>query len=180
MPSHPPQDCGRSLVSTSREAYYSAVRDHASQCAEADPSAAEALVHLIYTSDMVETRIARSLSSHGISTAAFNVLMILLNSEGNARSLHELSDLLIVSRANVTGLVDCLEHRGLVEREIDPRDRRVRIARLLPDGRALTDEILPEHHRTLRSLCGDLSETERSTLVELLRRLRASVEEAAP
>lgn len=176
MTAHPPQVASPLPATTARETYYNGIRERASNHPGADASAAELLVHLFYTTDMVEVRVARAMGAHGVSNAAFNLLMILHNSEGGARSLTEISDLLLVSRANVTGLIDCLEQRGFVAREVDGRDRRVRIARLLEGGRALLEQILPEHHQMLRRLCAQIPEDERATLVGLLRKLRASAE----
>lgn len=176
MTAHPTEIAPPLPATTAREAYYNGIRERASNYPGADASAAELLVHLFYTTDVVEVRVARVMAAHGISNAAFNLLMILHNSKDGARSLHEISDLLLVSRANVTGLIDCLEQRGFVAREIDARDRRVRIARLLDTGRALLEQVLPEHHQAIQRLCAQLPEEERATLVTLLRKLRASAE----
>ena len=44
--------------------------------------------------------------------------------------------------SNVTGIVDRLEARGLVERRPDPGDRRVKMLALTDEGVALRDEIV--------------------------------------
>src|SRR5919201_4348808 len=43
--------------------------------------------------------------------------------------------------SNVTGIVDRLEERGLVRREPDPRDRRVKMLVLTPKGESMRQEI---------------------------------------
>lgn len=53
----------------------------------------------------------------------------------------DLAHALGVGLATVTGLVDRLLARGLVERTEDPRDRRVRHAALSPEGTALLERI---------------------------------------
>ena len=52
-----------------------------------------------------------------------------------ARSLH-------CHDSNVTGLVDRLEHRGLIERQSNPRDRRVKLIALTRAGEAFRDRLL--------------------------------------
>lgn len=42
--------------------------------------------------------------------------------------------MMLVSRANITGLVDRLERDGLVYREADPRDRRSLRAKITAQG----------------------------------------------
>lgn len=43
--------------------------------------------------------------------------------------------------SNVTGLADRLERRGLVERQSDPSDRRVKLLALTPAGTALEEDL---------------------------------------
>jgi DNA-binding MarR family transcriptional regulator len=49
-----------------------------------------------------------------------------------------------VTARNVTGLVDALEHDGLVERLPYPNDRRASLVRLTPAGERLSGELLAE------------------------------------
>jgi DNA-binding MarR family transcriptional regulator len=44
--------------------------------------------------------------------------------------------------SNVTGLADRLEERGLVERRLDPKDRRVKALALTPAGARLREEFV--------------------------------------
>ncbi|MFD7321129.1 MarR family winged helix-turn-helix transcriptional regulator [Streptomyces sp. NPDC059875] len=72
--------------------------------------------------------------------------------------------------SNVTGIVDRLESRGLVERRPDPADRRVKLAAPTPEG-------LDTAHRLRESLdfarepLGQLTEVERTLLRDLLKRM---------
>ncbi|MFJ6742366.1 MarR family winged helix-turn-helix transcriptional regulator [Streptomyces sp. NPDC091279] len=78
--------------------------------------------------------------------------------------------------SNVTGIVDRLEARGLVERRLDPADRRVKLAAATEDGRRVARE-LREGLRFARAPLAGLSVEERLSLRDLLRRmLDASLE----
>ncbi len=57
--------------------------------------------------------------------------------------LHDLGEVLLMTRANVTGLIDHLEEKGLVKRVIDSSDRRARFARITKKGEGLLDEVAP-------------------------------------
>ncbi|MFF8292421.1 MarR family winged helix-turn-helix transcriptional regulator [Streptomyces sp. NPDC016309] len=72
--------------------------------------------------------------------------------------------------SNVTGIVDRLEARGLVERRPDPADRRVKIAAATEEGRA-TARRLREALDFAREPLAALSEAERTALRDLLRRM---------
>jgi MarR family transcriptional regulator, organic hydroperoxide resistance regulator len=54
----------------------------------------------------------------------------------------EVAKWLTCDASNVTGIVDRLEARGLVQRRPDPGDRRVKMLALTAEGVALRDEIV--------------------------------------
>jgi DNA-binding MarR family transcriptional regulator len=54
----------------------------------------------------------------------------------------EVADCLRVDASNMTGVVDRLEQRGLVERRPSGDDRRIKTLVLTPDGRAVRDRLL--------------------------------------
>ncbi|WP_137989472.1 MarR family winged helix-turn-helix transcriptional regulator [Streptomyces vilmorinianum] len=72
--------------------------------------------------------------------------------------------------SNVTGIVDRLESRGLVERRPDPADRRVKLAAPTPEGLD-TARRLRESLDFAREPLGQLTEVERTLLRDLLKRM---------
>ncbi|WP_343716783.1 MarR family transcriptional regulator [Inquilinus sp.] len=73
--------------------------------------------------------------------------------------------------ATIKGVVDRLGKRGLIETRPDPEDgRRLEVA-LSPAGQALAERIVPLAHRITEETLAPLSEAERTTLIELLRKL---------
>ncbi|MFH9015227.1 MarR family winged helix-turn-helix transcriptional regulator [Streptomyces sp. NPDC017943] len=70
--------------------------------------------------------------------------------------------------SNVTGIVDRLEARGLVERRPAPADRRVKVAAATPEGRRVARS-LRESLRFAREPLAGLSEDERVALRNALR-----------
>ncbi|WP_405678313.1 MarR family transcriptional regulator [Streptomyces sp. NBC_01511] len=72
--------------------------------------------------------------------------------------------------SNVTGIVDRLETRGLVERRPDPSDRRVKLAAPTEMGRE-TARQLRDGLNFAREPLADLSVDERTVLRDLLRRM---------
>ena len=85
--------------------------------------------------------------------------------------MRKLAQKLKCEPSNVTGIVDRLESRGLVERRPDPADRRVKLAAATDEGREIA-EGLRESLRFAREPLAGLSEQERVSLRELLRRMR--------
>ncbi|MFJ6629939.1 MarR family winged helix-turn-helix transcriptional regulator [Streptomyces sp. NPDC091376] len=72
--------------------------------------------------------------------------------------------------SNVTGIIDRLEARGLVERRPDPDDRRVKIAAATEKGRD-TARQLRDSLRFAREPLAELSAQERGVLRDLLKRM---------
>ncbi|WP_369246358.1 MarR family winged helix-turn-helix transcriptional regulator [Streptomyces sp. R41] len=72
--------------------------------------------------------------------------------------------------SNVTGIVDRLEARGLVERRPDPADRRVKLAAATAEGREVARGLRDSLNFAREPLAG-LSEDERLALRDLLRRM---------
>jgi DNA-binding MarR family transcriptional regulator len=82
-------------------------------------------------------------------------------------SQRELADRLKYDASNITSIVDTLARRGLVERRIDPDDRRVRRLVMTTEGRTLVAEL---RQRVLAEagLVDELDEPERAQLQTLL------------
>lgn len=75
--------------------------------------------------------------------------------------------------SNVTGLVDRMEARGLIERRDDPGDRRVKLIALTDEGASLREQVLERLHEPPAVLAG-LSRADQRTLRDVLRRALGS------
>jgi MarR family transcriptional regulator, 2-MHQ and catechol-resistance regulon repressor len=79
----------------------------------------------------------------GLTPPQFDVIATLGNTEG--MSCGELGDMTLITKGTLTGVLDRLAERRLVERCIDAGDaRRTRVA-LTPSGQALFEEIFLPH-----------------------------------
>lgn len=161
-----------------REAFYhERVRECGANYNGFDRLSSEAALNLAYTYDLLHQVTSRYIAEFGLSKSSFNVLMILKHGDAEGMLLHNLGELLLVSRANVTGLVDHLEQKGLVKRVVDEQDRRARFARITPAGLAMLDRVAPVHFRALTELMSGLSDAEKQQLIALLEKTRSSVSE---
>ncbi|MCL6671809.1 MULTISPECIES: MarR family winged helix-turn-helix transcriptional regulator [Streptomyces] len=84
--------------------------------------------------------------------------------------MRKLAQKLKCEPSNVTGIVDRLESRGLVERRPDPADRRVKLAAATEEGLRVARE-LRDGLRFAREPLAGLSEAERLSLRDLLQRM---------
>jgi DNA-binding MarR family transcriptional regulator len=84
-------------------------------------------------------------------------------------AMSELAGILGCDNSNVTGIVDRLEYRGLVERRPADHDRRVKLLALTEDGRALRASIGDRLHAPPQELAG-LSTADQRALRDILAR----------
>ncbi|MEU2419489.1 MarR family transcriptional regulator [Streptomyces sp. NPDC007851] len=84
--------------------------------------------------------------------------------------MRKLAQKLKCEPSNVTGIVDRLEARGLVERRPDSADRRVKLAAATDEGRRVARD-LREGLRFAREPLAGLTDAERLSLRDLLRRM---------
>jgi MarR family transcriptional regulator, 2-MHQ and catechol-resistance regulon repressor len=155
--------------------YHECVRRAGPRYAGFDAQSVEIVLNFLHTYDQLHQIVSRYMAEYGLSKSSLNILMLLRHGSDEGMQLHDLGELLLVSRANITGLMDHLEGRGYVKRLVDPQDRRARHARITPKGEALLDEFMPVHYRNLKILLHDLSSKDRETIVELLKKVRTSM-----
>lgn len=140
----------------------------------------EMFLSLAMAYDTIASHFGRRLGRFGLSFPSFNLMMI-LNSPSYRETgcpMSQIGELLLASKANITGLVDSLQRKGFVRREEASYDRRVKLVRLTPKGAALLAKLLPGHlAEVTRVLCG-VSRQDRVRLRDLLRKLQAAVEVA--
>ncbi len=84
----------------------------------------------------------------------------------------ELAGRLRSDPSNITGLIDRLEARGLVERRPDPQDRRIKGLALTSAGARLRERLFARLHSAPRSVA-ELSERDQRTLGDVLQRVLA-------
>jgi DNA-binding MarR family transcriptional regulator len=92
--------------------------------------------------------------------------------------MRAVSQLLMVTGGNVTGLTDNLVKEGLVERREDPTDRRAYFIALTPEGRTQFAKMAVAHEQWVMSLLSFLDESEQQQLSSLLGKLKGRLAEA--
>lgn len=159
-----------------REAYYhNRIRDAGPQYPGFDLLSVEIVLSFLYTYDIFHQLASRYMAEYGLSKSTLNILMLLRHGPAEGMQLHDLGELLLVSRANITGLIDHLEQKGYVKRVVDEQDRRARYARITSKAEALLDQFMPAHYRNVKVLLQDLTIAEKEMLLTLLQKTRMSL-----
>jgi DNA-binding MarR family transcriptional regulator len=114
-----------------------------------------------------QRRFSRQLARFGLTLPQFVALNVLEEKEGETR-MGPLANATMQSAASMTGIVDRLLERGLVERERHPDDRRSVLVHLTDRGRQLLIEVRQDRHEQVRRMLGQLSLEERQLLFKVM------------
>ncbi len=152
--------------------------DFYAQTPDANVLATEAVMNSIRTADMLFDRIGRLLRPLGVSAAGGLVLGLLRDNGALAPS--QIGERLIVTRATVTGVVDSLERRGLVERTPNPADRRSLLVEITPEGLTVVAQVRTLVHHNEKEWMSALSEEELRAYIDLHHRIQDSLDAEYP
>ena len=118
---------------------------------------------------------ASHIRSLGLTGSQFDVIATLGDTQG--MTCKELSEKTLVTKGTLTGVLDRLEKKGLIERVPSREDRRSIFIRLTPKGDARFREVFPAHIHFMKPYFERaLTTTEVTKLRELLLRLKDSFE----
>lgn len=135
----------------------------------------QALLQLLRTAEMLWNSSRVFFDQWNLSPSQFNILNLLhLNPNGCTQI--ELSRLLIMHRSNITGLVDRLEKRGLLQRKDSSTDRRAYKVVLTSAGRKLIEKILPDYYAAAEKIWGNFPAARTKQLVGDLEKLSKNIE----
>jgi DNA-binding MarR family transcriptional regulator len=110
--------------------------------------------------------------AHALSLVHLNVLTG-LEVEGPL-SMRRLAELMDVSDASATGIVDRMEKRGLVERRHDTADRRVVLVHLTEAGARVFSEMADRRREMLSKVLAVLSPDELAALLVGMRAIHSA------
>ena len=109
---------------------------------------------------------------HSLSLVHLNVLTA-LEDEGPL-SMKRLAEVMDVSDASATGIVDRMEKRGLVERRHDTGDRRVVLVHITDAGSQVFGDLAAHRRTILSKVLAELSEDEMAALLVGMRAVQAA------
>ena len=139
----------------------------------------EMLLELYDVARLMRTRFDRWARTYGMTRAQGIILARLARQPGMTQN--EMAGLCEVEPITVGRLVDRLEARGLLERRLDPADRRIRRLHLLPAAEPILEDIQRYKEELLRDTTEDLDEATMEIVTEALLKMKARlIQEPAP
>ena len=136
-------------------------------------------LRMLSCTNRIENVVRQNMQANFQTTLPRFDLMAQLERSRQGLKMSDLSQRMMVTGGNVTGITDGLEKEGLVVREIDPSDRRVFRVKLTPEGQKLFQRMAAEHEQWVIALFEGMSAKNKEQLVELLGDLKQHISRSA-
>jgi DNA-binding MarR family transcriptional regulator len=130
-------------------------------------------LHDLFFSPAHHERLSAACESVDLSPGLMKALLSI--EPGEAKPMKALSAEWRCDASYVTSLVDGLEERGIVARQVQPNDRRAKSIVLTAEGERKRDELLRQLHRP-PEFFGALTTAEQRVLRDLLTKLVAAAQ----
>jgi DNA-binding MarR family transcriptional regulator len=157
-----------------------AILDLETRAHKRDHQALRLWLRLLSCTVRIENRVRQGLRREFNTTLPRFDLMAQLDRSGAGLRMNELSQRLMVSGGNVTGITDQLEREGLVVRTPYPGDRRALTVKLTEAGMKRFGEMAARHEQWIIELLGGLSREEKETMINELWKLKSHITAAPP
>ncbi len=135
-------------------------------------------LRMLTCTTLIENEVRRRLRERFDTTLPRFDLLAQLDRAAHGMTLGELSQRMMVSNGNITGLVDRLAAEGLIRRKPAPRDRRVQIVSLTATGRRQFRTMARANAGWIGEIFEGLPKHEMDALMQLLAKTKAGARKA--
>ncbi len=140
-----------------------------------DHQALRLWLRLLSCTMRIEGRVRTRLRERFETTLPRFDLLAQLERHPDGLRMSELSQRLMVSGGNVTGITDQLEREGLVVRTLEQSDRRAVTVKLTRAGLKRFREMASHHEEWIIELMAGLSQDEKQAMLGMLRKLKVGL-----
>jgi len=135
-------------------------------------------LRLLTCTTLIEGEVRRRLrDAFDVTLPRFD-LMAQLDKAPNGMTLGELSQRMMVSNGNVTGLAERLAEQGLLDRRVSPTDRRAQLVSLTAEGRRVFRTMARTHEDWIADILAGLTGDDIEALMQLLAKTKGSARKA--
>jgi DNA-binding MarR family transcriptional regulator len=129
------------------------------------------LMALVRAAEIFKRVVSAIFRNHDLSFPQYNVLRVLDASKDGQSRITDVSRIMLVPGANMTGVAKRLEKNGFIERRSDPTDERVTILKITTKGKVTLANIEKERDKHMHDMLQGISEQEKRELLKKVRQL---------
>nr|WP_280528536.1 MarR family transcriptional regulator [Tissierella praeacuta] len=124
---------------------------------------------------MLEEVHDRFFQAYDLSNTKFNVLVILYKGCTEEMYMSKIGERMLLSNANITGLIDRLEEQSLVKRVRSKEDRRKIVIKITEKGINSVEKVMEDYIKWSKKLMEVLTVEENNQLIKLLKTLQQGI-----
>jgi DNA-binding MarR family transcriptional regulator len=129
------------------------------------------LMAIVRSAEIFKRNHSSIFRNYGLSFSQYNILRVLDASTNGQNKMSEISRIMLVAGANITGIAKRLVSDGFIIKKPDPTDERVTILQITPKGKQTLKNIAKEKDESLEVMLANLSESERLDFLDKIRRI---------
>jgi DNA-binding MarR family transcriptional regulator len=126
---------------------------------------------VVRIAEVFKRSVSAAFRKYELTFPQYNVLRVLDASKNGQSRITNVSRIMLVPGANMTGIAKRLEKSGFLTRKSDPSDERVTVLSITPKGKAMLTKIEKERDRHMRAMLKGFSEDEKQELLSKIKRL---------
>jgi DNA-binding MarR family transcriptional regulator len=134
-------------------------------------------LRLLTSAQLIEQQVRGRFRTEFDTTLPRFDVMAALARDPDGQTMGDISDWLLVSSGNITGIISRLENDGMVTRTRSAGDRRTHLVRLSRKGREEFERMSSAHEKWIKNLLSGMTRKEMATLDELLAKVKVSLAE---
>jgi DNA-binding MarR family transcriptional regulator len=129
------------------------------------------MMAVVRTAEIFKRAISAIFRNYALSFPQYNILRVLDASKNGQSRITEVSRIMLVPGANMTGLAKRLEKNGFIRRKSDNKDERVTLLEITPKGKTTLKEIEKERDQYLEMMLKDFAPEEKQNLLTNIKQL---------
>ena len=129
------------------------------------------LMGIVRAAEIFKRSHSNIFGNFGLSFPQYNILRVLEGSENGQSRISNVSKIMLVPNANMTGIAKRLEKNGFLIRKPDPSDERATILEITPKGRQALKNAEKEKDRWLEVTLDGFSQEEKRIMLDYIKRL---------
>ena len=129
------------------------------------------LIALVRAAEIFKRTHTTVFRNYGLSFPQYNVLRVLDASRNGRNKISEISRIMLVPGANMTGIAKRLKRDGFLIRKPDAKDERVTILEITPKGRRTLRKIEADKDRSIETLLKGFSRKDKTELLVKFKQL---------
>lgn len=120
-------------------------------------------------SKQLDTLVRKDVRSYNLNINEFSTLELLYHK--GPQTIQHIKNKILIASSSLTYVIDRLEHKRLVNRQIDINDKRVTYIHLTSYGENIIKTYFPEHTKSITNHFQKLTIEELDTLRTLLKKI---------